>query len=169
MSARQWSCSNIFSRAFLVARSHLSAKVLVTLLVAFGFLPQNFGRWRGPTSCSFAPAVFLYICSLIFTGKLLAQFFVSNYKFIKCYFQKTCVPVYAHAIVYALCFKSDSTGKANCVQIFRNDAKSTGSFEEVIEIEKIITMINSFWFLFVQYCIDVLLSVKQYTQNWYET
>ena len=28
--------------------------VRVTLVVAFGFLPQNFGRWQGPTDCCFA-------------------------------------------------------------------------------------------------------------------
>ena len=27
---------------------------LVTLVVDFGFLTQNFGRWRGPTNNSFA-------------------------------------------------------------------------------------------------------------------
>ena len=28
--------------------------VRITLAVAFGFLPQNFGRWKGPTNCHFA-------------------------------------------------------------------------------------------------------------------
>ena len=28
--------------------------VTVTLVVAFGFLPQHFGRWQGPTNCHFA-------------------------------------------------------------------------------------------------------------------
>ena len=28
--------------------------IRVTLVVAFGFLPQNFGRWWGPTNDGFA-------------------------------------------------------------------------------------------------------------------
>ena len=28
--------------------------VKITLVVAFGFLPQNFERWQGPMNCLFA-------------------------------------------------------------------------------------------------------------------
>ena len=35
-------------------RNSIKWLVRVTLVVAFGFLPQNFGRWWGPTYCHFA-------------------------------------------------------------------------------------------------------------------
>ena len=76
------------------------------------------------SNCSFVPAVFLYICSLILIGKFTysSSIFPIKLWICKFLFSEICVPVYAHAIVYALCFKFDSTGKANCVQIFGNDA-----------------------------------------------
>ena len=47
--------SNAFSYTVTPKReSNYWWLITVTLVVAFGFLPQNFGRWWGPTNCHFA-------------------------------------------------------------------------------------------------------------------
>ena len=47
----------------------------VILVVAFGFLPQNFGEWQRPVTAIFtgrngvvAKVMFLQVCAILFTG-----------------------------------------------------------------------------------------------------